>query len=66
MQCTDIDPTYALNPRAISNKLFGFIAYNWKNCKIEPFLSLGGEVEWGSHNSAANQWGIIFKGGLAF
>ena len=51
----------------ITNKFFGFISYNGRSC-YEPFLGIGGEVEfeWDKHKGAHNQWGFIVKGGMAF
>ncbi len=51
----------------ITNKFFGFISYNGRSC-YEPFLGIGGEVEfeWGKHKGAHNQWGFVVKGGMAF
>ena len=51
----------------ITNKFFGFISYNGKGC-YEPFLGIGGDVEfeWGNHEGAHNQWGFLIKGGMAF
>lgn len=62
----DIDFCVALHPSSLTNKIFGFMEYNWKNKKLQPYLLLGAEVEWARGNKAANQAGIIFKGGISF
>lgn len=63
----DIDPSIALNPRAYSNKIFGFIGRSWQESEVwTPFVLLEGEVEFGHTNSAADQWAIMIKGGVSF
>lgn len=61
-----VDPCLALNRRAFSNKVFGFVGYNWKDCEWTPFVLLEGEVEFGHENKAADQWGVMVKGGISF
>jgi len=46
--------------------VFGFFGYNWKDCEWAPFALLEGEVEFGHENRAADQWGVMFKGGISF
>jgi len=60
----DIDYCPALHPGCFSNKVFGFVGVNWTDCDWQPYVLIGGEVEFGSR--AFNQWGIIGKGGLSF
>jgi len=62
----DIDLCSALHPQAFSNKAFGFVGYNWKDCEWQPYILLGGEVEFGNDNKAANEWFIDLKGGVSF
>ena len=62
----NIDYCAAMHTRALSNKVFGFISYTWKDCEWKPFLALGGEGEFADKNTAANQWGVVLKGGIAF
>lgn len=62
----DVDVCPALAPRAFTNKVFGSLGYNWKDCDWTPFLALFGEVEFAHENKAANQWGVGLKGGVAF
>jgi len=60
--------TYSGSGRGfITNKFFGFVSWNGAGC-WEPFLGFGGEVEfeWGDHQGAHNQWGVIVKGGMAY
>lgn len=67
-----IDASSALNPKALSHKIFGNIGYTWEqpNVCVAPFLNLGVEVEWrcnrSQDNSAISQWGIWAKGGLSY
>jgi hypothetical protein len=63
----DIDRSIALNPSAYSNKVFGFIGRNWNESPYwTPYVLLYGEVEFGHNNTAADQWGIMLKGGVSF
>ncbi len=68
----DIDICSGLNPRALSHKIFGNVAYTWENAEVAyaPFLGFGTEVEWRCRcfedNSAISQWGLWAKGGLSF
>lgn len=62
----DVNVCPALHPRALTNKVFGFIGYSWRDCEWQPYVALGGEVEWGNGNKAFDQWGIIGKLGIAF
>jgi hypothetical protein len=62
----DLDICSALHPAAISNKIWGFVGYNWNNCDWQPFVLIGGEAEFGTDNAALSQWGIVGKGGLSF
>jgi len=62
----DIDLCSALHPQAFSNKAFGFVGYNWKDCEWQPYVLLGGEVEFGNDNKAANEWFVDLKGGISF
>lgn len=67
-----IDVCSALNPKALSHKIFGNIGRTWEqpNVSVAPFLNVGVELEWRSgnapDNSAISQWGIWFKGGLSY
>ena len=56
----------ASHPMALSNKIWGFVGYNWNECDWQPFILVGGEAEFGTSNSALSQWGIIGKGGITF
>lgn len=68
----DIDVCSSLNPRALSHKIFGNVAYAWEHAAaiFVPFLGIGTEIEWRcgcvNDNSAISQWGIWAKGGLSF
>jgi hypothetical protein len=67
-----IDECSALNPKAVSHKIFGNIGYTWEqpNICVAPFLNFGVEVEWRcgcfQNNSAISQWGVWAKGGLSY
>ena len=57
----------AINPTAMSNKVFAHVSYVWDGCDYNPFLGIGGEIEFsGKKNFALNQWAVWIKGGFAF
>ena len=72
----DLDRRSAAATSAFTHKFFPHIGYAWtKYCRINPYLGLGGEVEFEGiapeHNRQANhntvaQWGIWLKGGAMF
>lgn len=62
----DIDFCSALHPRAYSNKVFGWVGYNWRDCEWQPYVAVEGGVEFGHDNKAADQWEVMLKGGVAF
>lgn len=62
----DLDVCPALHTNANSNKVFGFVGYNWNECDWQPFILLGAEAEFGNNNRAFSQWGVIGKGGISF
>lgn len=62
----DIDSSIALNPSTFSNKIFGFVEYNWKDCKGTPYVLIQAEVEIGHKNTAADQWALMLKLGMSF
>jgi hypothetical protein len=62
----DLDYCPALHTNANSNKVFGFVGYNWNECDWQPFILVGAEAEFGSNNRAFSQWGVIGKGGISF
>jgi len=66
LNTNDIDLCSALHPQSFSNKAFGFVGYNWKDCEWQPYILLGGEVEFGNDNKAANEWFVDLKGGISF
>jgi hypothetical protein len=66
LTAADVDVCAALNPRAFSNKVFGFVGYNWKDCEWMPYLLVEGEAEFGHNNTAVDQWGVMLKGGISF
>lgn len=67
-----IDIDSALNPHAISHKVFASVARAWEKEDISfvPFLSCGAQVEWRcgcfASNSAISQWGVWAKGGMSY
>ncbi len=57
----------AINPTAMSHKVFAHVSYVWDNCDYSPFVGIGGETEFsGKKNFALNQWAVWIKGGFAF
>src|SRR3990167_2035968 len=63
---SDVRECTALAPSAYSNKVFGYLGYNWDNCDYTPYLGIGGMYEWAHQNRAADKWGLYIKGGLSF
>jgi hypothetical protein len=63
---SDVTADVALAPRAHSNKIFGYMGYNWQDSCYAPFLGLGAMCEWGQSNRVASQWGVYLKGGFNF
>jgi hypothetical protein len=59
-----------LSPRALTNKIFGSIEYDFTTCEMEPYLLLGGEAEFAtkvdSVKTAISQWGIWITGGVSY
>jgi hypothetical protein len=66
LTAADVDVCPALNSRTLSNKVFGFVGYNWKDCEYVPYILLEGEVEFGNSNKTVDQWGVMLKGGVQF
>lgn len=62
----DVCAAPALAPSAYSNKIFGYLGYNWDSCDYTPYLGIAGMYEWANKNRAADQWGLYIKGGLSF
>ncbi len=67
---TDIlDITSGAVPRQLTHKFFAHVGYTAHDCAWEPQFGVGGEVEFDGHSSllsSLNQWGIWFKGAVAF
>ena len=59
-------------PSMVTQKVFGYIGYNFAECDTwyNPYVGIGGELEVDglscSERSSLNQWGIWIKGGLEF
>jgi len=72
VQDADLDLTSGILPRAISNTIFFTFEHTWSDDELcwTPYLEVGGLLEFATpsaaHNSACTQWGIWFKGGLAY
>jgi hypothetical protein len=66
LKSSDVDACTGLHPDALSGKIFGSLEYGWDECDWNPYVLVGGEVEFGRGNTAADQWGVIFKGGVSF
>ena len=62
----DIDKCSVLNPRAFSNKIFAWVGYNWSKENWQPYVAFETGFEFGNQNKAADQWEIMFKGGVAY
>lgn len=72
-----IDESSAEATRGFTHKVFGDFGYSWQNCTcyVEPFLGIGGEVEFEGLNprheikankNSISQWGVWIKGGFGF
>lgn len=73
----DIDICSA-RTKGFSNKFFTHINYFWDDSCLNPFIGLGGMVEFGANKSAScasehgcsectlSQWGVWIKGGIFF
>ena len=66
----DINNCSGLSPRALTNKIFGSIEYDFDVCDMQPYLLLGGEAEFASKvdgvKTAISQWGVWIKGGVSY
>lgn len=62
----NVDVCTGLHPEALSGKLFGYVDYGWEDCEWQPYVLVGGEVEFGRGNTALDQWGIILKAGVTY
>ena len=61
IQPCDVNYLSALNPTAMSHKVFAAVGY-----KSSWFVLLTGEAEFSSNNAALNQWGVMLKVGKDF
>lgn len=64
--------------KGFSNKFFTHINYYWDDSCLNPFIGVGGMVEFGSNNKSScasayncqqctlSQWGVWIKGGIFF
>ena len=66
----DIKNCSGLSPRALTNKVFGAIEYDFEQCSTQPYILLGGEAEFASKvhcvKTAISQWGIWIEGGFSY
>ncbi len=62
----NLDYCVALHPSAITNSIFGFVGYQWKEACHQPYVTLGGHVEFASNNRIFSTWGAIVKGGAYY
>ena len=73
---SSLNPQSAAATSAFTNKFFAHVGYSWsKYYNVEPYLGLGGEVEFEgiapernrqANNNTVAQWGIWLKGGVLF
>ncbi len=65
----DLDIASGLVPTSLTSKIFTHAGYTWYSDTCNPFLGIGGEVEW-AHGSCdrggISQWGIWCKMGLSY
>lgn len=66
----DINNCSGLSPRALTNKIFGSIEYDFRVCNKESYILLGAEAEFASKvdcvKTTVSQWGIWLKGGITY
>nr|MBA3752104.1 hypothetical protein [Candidatus Dependentiae bacterium] len=65
--CNDLNPSSAAQGAMMTHKFFGHINYTFSESCYNPFLGIGGEIEFdGHHNNALQQWAAWIKGGISF
>ncbi|HLC06742.1 MAG TPA: hypothetical protein VJJ26_01010 [Candidatus Babeliales bacterium] len=67
----DINNESGILPRALSNKIFGYVGCIWDNRDdIDPYLGIGLSGEFANtnpcNNAMCSQWAIWVKGGLSY
>jgi len=62
----DIVTCVAENPETYSSLLFAYIGYNFSETWLNPYLGLGGNIEFGRGNTALSTWGLYVKGGISY
>ena len=67
---SNINNCSGLSPRAISQKLFGSLRYEWQTCRTSPYVVIGAQGEWAGKvdcvKTAISQWGVWVKGGVNY
>lgn len=67
LKTSDLNPHSAAAPSAFSQKVFAHVGHTWHELDNTPFIGIGAEGEFsGKKNTALDQWGVWFKGGLTF
>lgn len=61
----NIDVCTAQHPGTFSNTFFANAGYEFDNIRCNPYVGIGGHVEWGCGNIALNTWGIYLQGGIS-
>jgi len=62
----DIVTCVAENPETYSSLLFAYIGHNFSETWLNPYLGLGGNIEFGRGNTALSTWGLYVKGGISY
>ncbi len=61
----NIDVCTAQHPATFSNSFFVGANYKFDDMRCQPYIGIGGHVEWGCGNIALNTWGIYLHGALS-
>ena len=62
----NIDTTAAENPSQTTHKVYGGIAYLFRNWDVPVLVGFGGHFEFRSNNSALETWGVNGRLGISF
>jgi len=65
IKASDMNPLSAAHPRALSNKIYGIINYDFNFFDNFATLGLGGSYEFGKDLAAMSQWGLWLNCGCS-
>ncbi len=61
----DIDVCAAQHPATYSNTFFASAGYHFKETAGNPYVNLGGSIEFGRGNTALSTWGLYAQAGIS-